>query len=185
MHYVDEYTQNHPKLRAFISLRGAKLTLKVNFMSDEASFKIGDLARMFGITARTIRYYEELGLLESDDRDGSEHRRYSERNAVRIKRIQQLKDYGLTLAEIRELFELAKNDRTGVSVRTSLAAKYRARLADAERRRDALDEYIDDLSWHIEQLDKVHDFFDCPGAACANCRWAERCDVRLLLAKES
>lgn len=154
-------------------------------MSDEASFKIGELACMFGITARAIRYYEELGLLESDDRDGSEHRRYSERNAVRIKRIQQLKDYGLTLAEIRELFDLAKNDRTGDSVRMSLAQKYRARLQDAERRRAALDGYIEDLSWHIEQLDKVRDFFDCPGAACAKCRWSDRCDVRLLVAKGS
>ncbi len=152
-------------------------------MSDEASYKIGELARMFGITVRTIRYYEELGLLESDDRDGSEHRRYSERNAVRIKRVQQLKDYGLTLAEIRELFNLAKNDRTGDSVRMSLAQKYRARLQDAERRRAALDGYIEDLSWHIEQLDKVRDFFDCPGAACASCRWSDRCDVRLLVAK--
>ena len=136
---------------------------------------------MFGITSRAIRYYEELGLLESEDRDGSEHRRYPERVAVRLKRIQQLKDYGLTLAEIQGLFDLARRDRTGDSVRASLAEKYRARLAEAERKRAALDAYIDDLSWHVEQLDKVRDFFDCPGAACATCRWAERCDVRLLV----
>jgi len=137
---------------------------------------------MFGITARAIRYYEELGLLESDDREGAEHRRYSERNAVRLKRIQQLKDYGLTLAEVHELFELARRDRTGESVRRSLADKYRARLEDASRRKAALEEYMEDLSWHIEQLDKVNDFFGCPGPACSTCRWSERCDVRLLLA---
>ena len=67
----------------------------------------------------------------------TEHRRYSERNAVRIKRIQQLKDYGLTLAEIRELFELAKNDRTGDSVRrawprnTARASRTRTDAGDA------------------------------------------------------
>ncbi|TFG83810.1 MAG: MerR family transcriptional regulator [Spirochaetales bacterium] len=154
-------------------------------MSDDRTYRIGDLARMFGITTRTIRYYEELGLLESDDRDGPEHRRYSYRNVVRLKRIQQLKDYGLTLAEISGLFELARNDRSGVSVRQSLSEKYRAHLDDARRRRAALDEYMDDLSWHIEQLDKVKDFFDCPGAACAFCQWAERCDVRLLASEES
>ncbi len=154
-------------------------------MSDNGTYKIGDLARMFGLTPRTIRYYEELGLLESDDRDGGEHRRYSERNAVRIKRIQQLKDYGLSLAEIRELFALARKDRSGDSVRASLAAKYRERLADAQRKRASLDGYIEDLSWHIEQLDKVSDFFGCPGAACASCPWAERCDVRLIVAKGS
>ena len=152
-------------------------------MSSERSYKIGELARMFGLTARAIRYYEELGLLESEDRDGPEHRRYSERNAVRIKRIQQLKDYGLTLAEIHELFELARRDRSGDSVRKSLAEKYRARLDEARKRREALDAYIDDLSWHVEQLERVHDFFECPGASCATCRWAERCDVRLLVTK--
>lgn len=151
-------------------------------MSPERSYKIGELARMFGLTTRTIRYYEELGLLESRNRDGVEHRRYSERNAIRIKRIQQLKDYGLTLLEIRELFELAQRDRTGESVRMSLAIKYRERLDDAKTRRAALDAYIGDLSWHLEQLDKVQDFFECPGASCAACGWAERCDVRLLVA---
>ncbi len=150
-------------------------------MVSERSYKIGELSRMFGITPRAIRYYEELGLLESQDRDGPEHRRYSERNAIRIKRIQQLKDYGLTLSEISELFELAKRDRTGVAVRESLASKYRQRLDEAKKRREALDAYIDDLSWHVEQLERVQDFFECPGASCAHCRWAERCDVRVLV----
>jgi len=136
---------------------------------------------MFGLTARAIRFYEELGLLESEDRDGPEHRRYSERNAIRVKRIQQLKDYGLTLSEIRELFDLARLDRSGESVRKSLSAKYRVRLDEARKRRDALEAYIDDLSWHVEQLEREQDFFECPGASCAHCRWAERCDVRLLV----
>jgi DNA-binding transcriptional MerR regulator len=139
---------------------------------------------MFGLTSRAIRYYEELGLLESQDRDGSEHRRYSERNAIRVRRIQQLKDYGLTLAEIRDLFELARIDRSGETVRNSLASKYRSRLEDAKKRRKTLDAYIEDLSWHIDQLDRERDFFECPGASCATCTWADRCDVRLLVAKE-
>ncbi|GAB1454872.1 MAG: MerR family transcriptional regulator [Spirochaetia bacterium] len=153
-------------------------------MTSERSYKIGELARMFGLTSRAIRYYEELGLLESQDRDGSEHRRYSERNAIRVRRIQQLKDYGLTLAEIRDLFELARIDRSGETVRNSLASKYRSRLEDAKKRRKTLDAYIEDLSWHIDQLDRERDFFECPGASCATCTWADRCDVRLLVAKE-
>ncbi|MBN1518644.1 MAG: MerR family transcriptional regulator [Spirochaetales bacterium] len=154
-------------------------------MQEARTYKIGDLARMFGITARTIRYYDELGLLSSGDRDGPEHRRYSSRNVVRLKRIQQLKDYGLSLAEIRELFELARVDRSGEKVRTSLAEKYRSRLADARRRKASIEAYIDDLSWHIDQLERVSDFFGCPGPACATCPWADRCDMRLLVAEDS
>ncbi|MCX7025878.1 MAG: MerR family transcriptional regulator [Spirochaetes bacterium] len=153
-------------------------------MTKRPSYRIGDLARLFGITPRAIRYYEELGLLYSQDRNDGEHRRYPERVVVRLKRIQQLKDYGLALSEIAELFEMAKLDRSGESVRNQLAAKYRERLAEAARKREALDRYMDDLSWHIEQLEKVTDFFGCPGAACESCRWFERCDVRLVVSRE-
>ena len=150
-------------------------------MDSVRSYRIGELARMFGLTPRTIRFYEELGLISPLDRSGTSHRRYSERDAIRIKRLQQLKEYGLTLSEIKELFELARTDRSGDSVRHSLAAKYNDRLAEARKRRQALDEYMEDLSWHIEQLEKVPDFFECPGASCSTCRWADRCDVRLLV----
>lgn len=154
-------------------------------MNSDGSYKISELARLFGITTRTVRYYEELGLLEAQNRAEGKHRRYSGRNAIRLKRIQQLKDYGLTLSEIRGLFELAKRDRSGEAVRRSLAEKYRDKLTEAKRRLLALEAYIDDLSWHLEQLDKVQDFFECPGASCSSCRWVERCDVRAMLDREA
>jgi len=148
------------------------------------TYRIGELASMFGVTGRTIRYYEELGLLEAADREDGAHRKYDERNAVYLKRIQQLKDYGLSLADIRELFELARRDRSGEKVRSRLAEKYREKLAEAERRRRALDEYIDDLTWHVEQLERSPDFFDCPGASCPSCPYAPKCDVRQLIVKD-
>lgn len=145
-------------------------------------YRIGELAAMFGVTCRTVRYYEELGLLEPAEREDGGHRRYGERNAIYLKRIQQLKDYGLGLADIQELFALARQDRSGDSVRRKLAEKYREKLVDAERRRSALEEYIGDLSWHIEQLERVRDFFQCPGVSCGSCPYAVRCDVRQLVA---
>jgi DNA-binding transcriptional MerR regulator len=145
------------------------------------TYRIGELAALFGVTSRTIRYYEELGLLEATEREDGGHRRYDERNAVHLKRIQQLKEYGLSLAEIRELFDLARRDRSGERVRKRLAEKYREKLDEAQKRKRALEAYMDDLAWHIEQLERVPDFFDCPGASCGSCTFAERCDVRLLL----
>ena len=73
---------------------------------NEKLLRIGELAEIAGITVRTIRYYEELGLLRDQDRSESQHRRYTERDLIYIKRIQQLKSYGLTLNEIIEIFEL-------------------------------------------------------------------------------
>lgn len=150
-------------------------------MNGNGFYRIGELASMFGITPRTIRYYEELGLLEPLNRNEGEHRHYSGRDAVKLKRIHQLKDYGLSLAEIQELFDLAREDRSGKKVRESLIGKYKERLVEAEKRRSAIDQYIDDLSWHIEQLEKTDDFYNCPGSACTNCQWAERCDMRILV----
>ncbi len=152
--------------------------------SSDRTYRIGELASMFGVTGRTIRYYEELGLLSAVDRREGAHRRYSERNAVYLKRIQQLKDYGLTLAEIRELFDLARRDRSGGKVRLKLAEKYREKLAEAERRKRAIDEYIEDLSWHIEQLERSPDFFECPGASCAACGYSAKCDMRRLIGRD-
>lgn len=150
---------------------------------DEAPFeyRIGELAEMFGVTSRTIRYYEELGLLEAAGREEGGHRRYPARNVIHLKRIQQLKDYGLSLAEIGELFELARRDRSGEAVRAKLAEKYRQMREEAERKKAALVSYIEELDWHLAQLGKVEDFNQCPGAACRSCSWSERCDVRHLL----
>jgi DNA-binding transcriptional MerR regulator len=144
------------------------------------SYKIGDLARMFDVTVRTLRYYEELGLLEPGERAASGHRRYSERNVIYLKRIQQLKDYGLSLVEVKELFDLARQDRSGQKVRRELGGKYRSKLEEAQRRRKILDGYIEDLSWHIEQLEQVDDFFQCPGTSCPACEYRERCDMRAI-----
>jgi DNA-binding transcriptional MerR regulator len=151
---------------------------------EERHYKIGELARMFGVTVRTIRYYEELKLIESMPRDGSVHRRYSARCAVHLRRIQQLKDYGLSLSDICELFDLARRDRSGKSVRDGLLSVYREKLSDANRRKASLDAYIDDLSWHVDQLEAVKDFFQCPGSACLTCPFPERCDIRMLASEE-
>lgn len=138
---------------------------------------------MFDVTVRTLRYYEELGFLESERRSLQGHRRYPDKNVIYLKRIQQLKDYGLSLSEVKELFDLARGDRSGKAVRRGLGIKYREKLAEAERRRKALDAYIDDLSWHIEQLERVDDFFQCPGTSCPACGYRERCDMRSIYEK--
>ncbi|MEA2244450.1 MAG: MerR family transcriptional regulator, repressor of the yfmOP operon, partial [Solirubrobacteraceae bacterium] len=58
-----------------------------------AGLRIGDLARRAGTTPRTIRYYEELGLLPSvAERDAGRHRTYSEDDVERLEQLLRLKD---------------------------------------------------------------------------------------------
>ncbi len=138
--------------------------------------RIGEFARLASVTVRTVRYYEELGLLGSNDRQGSEHRRYTEHDLLYMRRIQQLKSYGLTLGEIREITELAGSDPSGEKRRVRLLARYREKLREAQERRAKLDRFIGELEWHVAQLEEVGSFQDCPGRECERCRYTGICN---------
>ena len=138
-------------------------------------YRIGELARKADVTVRTIRYYEELGLIDSPERHESGQRRYTEKDMIYLKRIIQLKDYGLTLMEIKDIIDLGKTDPSGEKRRIRLLQHYREKVSDAINRKEKLEGYIDDLKWHIEQLQEVDNFQGCPGPACADCKFLEKC----------
>jgi DNA-binding transcriptional MerR regulator len=73
-------------------------------------FTIGDLAREFGVTLRTLRFYEDRGLI-SPRRDGTA-RIYDARDRERLSVILKGKQLGFTLTEIRAMLD---EDRTGSS----------------------------------------------------------------------
>ena len=137
--------------------------------------RIGELAKMAGVTGRTIRYYEELGLLQSPKRRDSEHRRYNQKDLLYLRRIQQLKSYGLTLIEIKEIVDLAQVDPSGEKRRLKLLTRYSEKWREAMERKKRLDEYIKELEWHIDQLEKVGSFQACPGEECRKCKYIGIC----------
>jgi MerR family transcriptional regulator, repressor of the yfmOP operon len=69
--------------------------------------RIGEVAELLGTTPRTIRYYEEIGLLPAaDDRQLGKHRVYTQADVDRVREIMRLRDLlGLTLDEISALLE--------------------------------------------------------------------------------
>lgn len=69
-------------------------------------YPIGNLAKMAGLTTRTIRYYEERGLLNSIKRIEGGRRAYTNEDLRRLKFIKRLKLLGLTLAEMEQLAEI-------------------------------------------------------------------------------
>jgi DNA-binding transcriptional MerR regulator len=75
--------------------------------------QIGDLAAKAGVTTRTIRYYEELGIIDPEQRSGGGFRLYSEIQLRRLHIIQSLKSLGFELERIRELFNLQHCAKTG------------------------------------------------------------------------
>jgi len=69
--------------------------------------RIGEVAELTGTTPRTIRYYEEIGLLgAAEDRAQGKHRCYTEADVARIKEIVRLRDLlGLSLDQLSQLLE--------------------------------------------------------------------------------
>lgn len=95
--------------------------------------QIGDLAAKAGVTPRTIRYYEELGIVEPEERTAGGFRLYSEAQLRRLQIVQSLKDLGLELEHIRAFFNLKHCNESG----GSLARELVAQLAEQEGRIDA------------------------------------------------
>ncbi|MTD31875.1 MerR family DNA-binding transcriptional regulator [Planomicrobium sp. YIM 101495] len=73
---------------------------------------IKEVAEGFGMTTRTIRYYEELGMLKPE-RDGANRRLFSAREIAKLKLIDRGKRYGFSLEEIKEMVLLFDIDRSG------------------------------------------------------------------------
>jgi DNA-binding transcriptional MerR regulator len=74
--------------------------------SESKPIQIGELARSLGITTRTIRYYEEIGLMGTIERSGGSTRTYSEEDVLRLKFILKLKTMGISLKEGKELGDI-------------------------------------------------------------------------------
>ncbi|GAK06829.1 MerR family DNA-binding transcriptional regulator [Geomicrobium sp. JCM 19038] len=75
------------------------------------AWTITELAQQFDVTTRTIRFYEEKGLIYPDRTDSGQ-RMYSKRELVRLRLILRGKRYGFSLSEIAEMIELFDVDRT-------------------------------------------------------------------------
>jgi len=79
-------------------------------------FQIGELANLLELSPRTIRYYEEIGLLNSIKRIEGGKRIYTDKDSQRLKFISRLKHLGLTLSEMLELEDIYQIHRTNRKV---------------------------------------------------------------------
>jgi DNA-binding transcriptional MerR regulator len=104
-----------------------------------ATYSISDLAQEFALTTRTIRFYEDEGLLSPLRR--GQTRVYGERERTRIKLILRGKRLGLALSEIRELFDIyatTGNERPQLAKFLQMLADRRAMLLQQREDIDAV-----------------------------------------------
>jgi DNA-binding transcriptional MerR regulator len=104
--------------------------------------RIGQVALRSRVTPRTIRYYEELGLLPASDREQGKHRTYTETDIERLKEVTRLRDLlGLSLDELRSVV-------VAEAVRADARRRYHE-SDSAEERRAALEEALPHLETQI------------------------------------
>ena len=99
---------------------------------------IGQVARQVGFTTRTIRYYEDIGLLASVRRVESGRRVYTDEDVRRLKFIKRLKLLGLSLDEMKELEELYLTYRSNDLVLPRLLELLERHLGSIESRIEQL-----------------------------------------------
>ncbi len=116
-------------------------------------WRIGELSERAGITARTVRYYESIGLVPPGERGSGGQRSYTDQTVVRLKKIEQLKALGLSLDEVASVIELYFSDPSGRQAKIEVLAILRRHLGEARRKVDALEGFCADLQGHIRRFE--------------------------------
>jgi len=127
--------------------------------------RIGELADSAGVTTKTIRYYESIGLLEEPERTASGYRSYGSMAIERLDFVKQAQASGLALAEIRSILEI--KDDGGQS---------------CEHTRSLLRQHLDDLDAKIVELEtarvELRAMYErASGLDPAECTDANRCQI--------
>ncbi|MCY0938694.1 MerR family transcriptional regulator [Streptomyces sp. H34-S4] len=113
--------------------------------------RIGELAARTGVGERSLRYYEQQGLLVSDRTPGG-HRDFAERAVDRVIRIQELYAAGLNSTKIGQILPCMRDADGGPNVRATPAL-----VGELKTERDRIDRLIADLLRSREVLDEVID----------------------------
>src|ERR671927_979129 len=93
--------------------------------------RVGEVAERLGVSPRTIKYYEELGLVEPEARSPGGFRLYGEEDVLRLERILRMKGMGYSLAAIREL--LAVKDAAQEADKVTVLGTATEHLKERER----------------------------------------------------
>lgn len=114
------------------ALRGRRLTT-------------GEMARLSSNTLRTVRFYEEAGILRPVGRTDGGHRLFEHADLERLRMVSDLREAGLSLDEIRSLLELKSRAPTGVAAAAAAERSLGELAASLERKRDLLTRLLADV----------------------------------------
>ena len=119
--------------------------------------RIGEFAEQAGVTPRTVRYYEGLGLLGPNEREGQGFRYYTSAELTKLKKIDWLKQLGLRLEEIGEVLPLYCDDPTGLRGKQRILEILQAHLIETDEKIESLQSFRAELQSNIDRLQQYID----------------------------
>jgi DNA-binding transcriptional MerR regulator len=122
-------------------------------LSNEDHMQISDLAEKLGITTRTIRLYEKLGLVGEPKRTGGQVRYYEKEDITRFKMVLRLKTLGLTLDEMKELADLFdREQKVPVKIMPRLIELLDTHLRSIEEKVETLTKLEKDIAAYRKRI---------------------------------
>ncbi|MEM9009594.1 MAG: Cu(I)-responsive transcriptional regulator [Pseudomonadota bacterium] len=119
---------------------------------------IGDAASRAGLSVKTVRYYDDVGLIRPEDRSAGGYRQYGEVELRKLVFARHARAFGFSIEQTRELLSLYEDrDRSSADVRRIAAA----RLEEIDARLEELGKLRSELA-HLVQACHGDDRPDCP-----------------------
>jgi DNA-binding transcriptional MerR regulator len=121
----------------------------------EQFYTIEQVATRTGLTKRTLRYYEEVGLLPPTGRTEGNYRRYTEEDLQRLERIKKLRDLlGFTLSDIRALLD-AEDERGQIKEAFRQETEVAAKLRQLDRSDELIHQQLQLVELKIDGLEQM------------------------------
>ena len=138
----------------------------------------GDMARLSKTTLRTVRFYEQQGLISSMAREGGCHRKFAPSELRKLQMISDLREGGLSLPEIKALMGLKHRCATPVAASCQMSEALNRCVAALQQRIDTLGRLRNEL---VSTLTTIQRCRDCREpefpARCSNCDVTNQPDV--------
>lgn len=119
---------------------------------------IGDASRLSGVTAKMIRYYEEVGLIPAPLRKANDYRLYRPHDIHLLRFIRRARDLGFSLEQTRQLITLWQDHERSSAEVKRIATDHIAELNDKIRQMEAMRETLVELAEHCHGDHRP----DCP-----------------------
>ncbi|MBX3275115.1 MAG: MerR family transcriptional regulator [Sandaracinaceae bacterium] len=147
-------------------------------VDEDRPLTTGDLARECATTVRTVRFYEEAGVLCPETRSQGGHRLFGGADLEKLKLIMDLREAGLSLHDIRRLFELKREHESAEGASAAMASLLEAQITEMQRKIATLRRLREELAATVAIIGECK---DCDvrsfPSACGDCDVMGRGDL--------